>query len=362
MRSHKPDYLIVACLVFLVLAGLLALASASSNLGQEKFNDSFYYLKHQIFNGLSFGLIGFFLAYSIYYRRYQKLALIFLLATLVLTALVFTSLGLKAGGADRWLKIGPVTFQPAEFLKLSVIIYFAAWLAGQNERNSSFWKGTMPFLIVLAAVGAILLKQPTTTTIVIISVSALALYFVSGAKLSHVAGMVAIGLVALAFIVVITPYRFQRITNFLNPDANPLGAGYHRNQAQIAIGAGKLFGVGYGKSTTKINYLPEPIGDSIFAVVAEEFGFVGSIGLLSIFLLLVMRILLLARKVKDKFGKLLLVGFGTLLSLQVFINIGAISGLLPLTGVPLPFISYGGTALAVFMTMGGIITNISKHA
>ena len=362
MRSHKPDYLIVACLAFLVLAGLLALASASSNLGQTKFNDSFYYLKHQIFNGLSFGIVGFFLAYSIYYRRYQKLALVFLLLTLVLTALVFTPLGLKSGGAERWVKIGPVTFQPAEFLKLSVIIYFAAWLAGQNERNSSFWKGMMPFFVVLAAVAGMLLKQPTTTTVVIISGAALALYFVSGAKLSYVLGASVVGVIALALMVVITPYRFQRITNFLNPDANPLGAGYHRNQAQIAIGAGKLFGVGYGKSTTKINYLPEPIGDSIFAVVAEEFGFVGSIGLLSIFLLLVMRILLLARKIKDKFGKLLLVGFGTLISLQVFINVGAISGLLPLTGVPLPFISYGGTALAVFMTMGGIIANISRHA
>lgn len=361
MRSHKPDYLIITCLAFLILGGLLALASASSNLGQEKFNDSFYYLKHQIFNGLSFGLIGFFLAYAIYYRRYQKLALVFLLATLVLTALVFTPLGLKAGGAERWLKLGPLTFQPAEFLKLSVVIYFAAWLAGQSERSSRFWKGMMPFFIVLSIVGGLLLKQPTTTTVVIISATAVALYFVSGAKLSYVFGATALGIVAIGLLVLVTPYRFQRITNFLNPDANPLGAGYHRNQAQIAIGAGKIFGVGYGKSTTKINYLPEPIGDSIFAVVAEEFGFAGSLGLISIFLILVMRVLLLARKTKDKFGKLLLVGFGTLISAQVFINVGAISGLLPLTGVPLPFISYGGTALAVFMTMGGIIVNVSKH-
>lgn len=362
MRSHRPDYLIIICLGVLVIFGLLALASASSNLGQTKFGDSFYYLKHQVLTGLMIGIAGFFLAYKFYYRHYQKLALILLLASLALTALVFTPLGLTAGGAERWVKIGPITFQPAEFLKLTVIIYFSAWLAGQTERSRSFIKGALPFLLVLAAVGGLLLKQPTTTTVVIIATSALVLYFVSGAKLSYVGGIGAICLLIVAGVVLITPYRFQRIANFLNPDANPLGGGYHINQAQIAIGAGKIFGVGYGQSTTKISYLPEPIGDSIFAVVAEEMGFVGSIALVSVFLLLVLRILLLARSTKDRFGKLLLVGFGTLISLQVFINIGAISGLLPLTGVPLPFISYGGTALAVFMTMGGIVANISRHA
>lgn len=362
MRSHRPDYLIMICLGVLVIFGLLALASASSNLGQTKFGDSFYYLKHQVLTGLMIGLAGFFLAYKISYRHYQKLAVILLLASLALTALVFTPLGLTAGGAERWVKIGPITFQPAEFLKLTVIIYFSAWLAGQTERSRSFWKGLFPFLVVLGSVALMLLKQPTTTTVVLIAVSAMVLYFVSGAKLSYVGGIGLVGALVLAGVIVATPYRFQRIANFLNPDANPLGGGYHINQAQIAIGAGKIFGVGYGQSTTKISYLPEPIGDSIFAVVAEEMGFVGSIALVSVFLLLVLRILLLARSTKDRFGKLLLVGFGTLISLQVFINIGAISGLLPLTGVPLPFISYGGTALAVFMTMGGIVANISKHS
>jgi cell division protein FtsW len=152
------------------------------------------------------------------------------------------------------------------------------------------------------------------------------------------------------------------VLSFLDPEANPLGSGYHINQALIAIGAGGLAGVGFGESTTKIQYLPEPIGDSIFAVLAEELGFVGSVSLIAIFAILVLKILLLARKTKDKFGKLLLVGFGSLISLQVFINIAAISGLIPLTGVPLPFISYGGTALAAFMTMGGIIANISKYS
>lgn len=362
MKSHKPDYLILCCLIFLVAFGLLALASASSNLGQEKFADGLYYLKHQIINGLVFGLLGFFVSYKLYYRHYQKLALIIFLASVAAAFLVFTPLGINAGGADRWVKIGPVTFQPSEILKLTVILYFAALLAGEGKRSESFWRGLVPFAIVLGTVAALLLKQPTTTTVVIIGASAMVLYFVSGAKLSYVLTFAGLGVLALALTVMITPYRFQRVMNFLDPGANPLAGGYHLNQAQIAIGAGQLFGVGYGKSTTKINFLPEPIGDSIFAVIAEELGFAGSLVILSAFLIFILRTLFLARRTKDRFGKLLLVGFGALISFQVFINIGAISGLLPLTGVPLPFISYGGTSLAVFMTMSGIILNVSRHA
>lgn len=362
MRSHKPDYLILISLGLLVLFGLLALASASSNLGQEKFNDPFYYLKHQILNGLIVGVIGFFVAYKFNYRNYQKIAWILLLGSIVLVALVFTPLGLKAGGSERWVSIGPVAFQPAEFLKITVVLYFAAWLAGQTDRSRSFLKGTVPFFMVLGAIALLLLKQPTTTTVVIIGATSFILYFISGAKISHVMGMITICALVLAGIIIATPYRFQRISNFLNPNQSPLAGGYHINQARIAIGSGGWFGTGYGKSTTKINYLPEPIGDSIFAVVAEEFGFVGSLGLVSVFMALVLRTLLLARRTKDKFGKYILVGFGSLISIQVFINIGAISGLLPLTGVPLPFISYGGTALAVFMIMGGMISNISKNS
>ncbi len=169
------------------------------------------------------------------------------------------------------------------------------------------------------------------------------------------------GTSGFALIVYITPYRLDRVLNYINPESNPLGGGYHINQAKIAIGSGGMFGVGYGQSTTKIKYLPEPIGDSIFAVIAEELGFAGSLTLVGAFVLLVTKTLLLARKAPDRFAKLLLIGFASLIAIQAFVNIGAISGLIPLTGTPLPFISYGGTALAVFMTMGGIIANISKY-
>ncbi len=360
--AHKPDYLILFCFAFLVIFGLVTLASASSHLGQTKFNDSLYYLKHQMLYGLSVGLIGFFAAYKIHYRRYEKIAVFLLILSIAALVLVFTPLGFKAGGAERWVQIGPITFQPAELLKITFVLYLAAWLARQGERHQSFYKGFVPLFIVLAIIAGILFKQPATTTVVIIVASALIIYFVSGAKLRYIAAVGSAGIAVVALLVYLTPYRLERVSNFLQPDANPLAGGYHINQALIAIGSGGLTGVGFGQSTTKIQYLPEPIGDSIFAVIAEEFGFIGSLALIAIFAALVLKILFLARKIKDKFGKLLLVGFASIIGIQVFINIAAISGIIPLTGVPLPLISYGGTTLAVFMTMGGMIVNISKYS
>ncbi|KKU77274.1 MAG: Cell division protein FtsW [Parcubacteria group bacterium GW2011_GWA2_47_8b] len=362
MRRHKPDYLIIAILGSLVIFGLVVLASASSNLGQAKFGDSFYYLKHQALYGLTLGIAGFIVAFRIYYRHYQKFAVIFLIVSIAALILVFTPLGLKVGGAERWVKIGPLTVQPAEILKITFILYLAAWLSGPKERYENIKKGFLPFLLVIIVIAALLIKQPSTASVFIIIATAIILYFTSGAKLRYIIGVGVLGIAALATVVYFTPYRLERIVNYLQPGANPLAGGYHINQAQIAIGSGGLFGVGYGQSTTKISYLPEPIGDSIFAVIAEEMGFVGSILLIAAFMLLIYKTFTLAKKTRDRFGKLILVGFGSLIGIQVFVNIAAISGLIPLTGVPLPFISYGGTALAVFMTMGGVIANVSRYS
>ncbi len=360
--KHRPDYLILLCLAFLVVFGLVMLASSSSNLGQEKFGDSFYYLKHQLLYGLGLGFLGFFLGYKIYYRRYEKIAMILLLINIGFLILVFTPLGVKAGGAERWLILGPVTFQPSELLKLTFVVYLAAWLSKHLDRQKKFWKGFVPFLAIAGIISGLLLKQPATTMVAILMGTGLIVYFVSGAKLSYIFGTALLSVAAFAAVVYLTPYRWERIINFIKPSANPLSGGYHINQALIAIGSGKLTGVGFGQSTTKINYLPEPIGDSIFAIIAEELGFIGSAALIMVFAALVLKILLISQRTKDRFGRLMLIGFGSIIGLQTFINIAAISGLIPLTGVPLPFISYGGTALAVFMTMGGIIANISRHA
>lgn len=351
---------IFSILIALVLIGLLALASASSYMGASRFNDGYYYVKHQVLYGLPLGILGFLFFYLLPVTAYRKIALPALVISIGLALLVFTPLGFRAGGADRWIHLGTITFQPAEFLKIGFILYIAAWLAKSRERSVDFRRGLIPFFIVLGVVAAILLAQPATSTVVLLLATAFTMYFVSGAKISYIALAVLAGALALALIIYATPYRRERIFHYLNPTADIAGGGYQLNQALIAIGSGGIFGAGYGNGTAKISSLPEPIGDSIFAVIAEEFGFVGSLILMALFSALVIKTLRIAMRTRDKFSQLVLTGFASLIGLQVFIHIGAISGLLPLTGIPLPFVSYGGTSLAAFISMGGILTRFAR--
>jgi len=349
---------------------LVMLSSASSDLGKIKFNDTYYYLKHQLLYGLSLGILGFLAASLIYYRWWQKLAVPLLLLSLLALLLVFTPLGFSHAGSSRWLNLGPLSVQPAEFLKFTFIVYLAAWLSSKKERSgyrqTNILSGYLPFLIISGLVAFLILKQPSTTTVVIIMASGLLVYFTSGARLSFVLGTIFLGLIALILIISLTPYRLERvetyIKTFFGPEiADSQSQGYHLEQAQMAIGSGGLWGVGFGKSTTKFKYLPEPISDSIFAVIAEELGFVGAIILIGIFILLFIRGIMIAKNSRDQFAKLTVIGFVLIITIQAFINVAAISGLLPLTGVSLPFISYGGTSLAIFLTMAGVIVNISKY-
>ena len=356
------DYAIILATFLLVIFGLVMLASASSHLGQRQFNDGLYYLKHQLLYGFLVGAIGFFLASKIHYRFYEKIAFPLLLLALLLLLLTFTRFGVAIGGASRWLNLGPITFQPSELLKAVFIIYLAAWLGRGEERRRDLARGFLPFVIILGLTLFLLFKQPATSTAIILAAVALIMYFLSGARLSYILAVIMLILITLSIVIYYTPYRLERITAFLNPEADPQASGYQVNQAKIAIGSGQLWGVGYGQSISKINILPEPIHDSIFAVVAEELGFVGASALLALLLILIIRILVIAKRTRDQFGQLLLVGFASLIALQSFVNIGAISGLLPLTGTPLPFISFGGTALAVFMTVAGIANNVAKYS
>lgn len=359
--KHKPDYVIFACAAFLILFGLVMLSSASANLGQSKLNDNYFYLRHQFLYGFLIGLVLFFATSKIYYGIYEKLAVPFIVVGILLLLLIFTPLGLKAGGAMRWIQLGNFTFQPSEFIKFASVIYFAAWLAGDKERQNNLWRGFVPFIMVLAVVGMILLKQSSTSMFALILSTACIVYFACGAKLTYPLGAAGLGIVGLILVIVFTPYRWSRVSTYLNPAANQETSGYHINQALIAIGSGGVYGVGLGQSTTKISYLPEPIGDSIFAVIAEELGFIGAATIILIFAVLIIRILALSSRVDHKFGQLLLIGFGTTIGLQTFINIAAISGIIPLTGMPLPFISYGSTAMVILMATMGIITNISTY-
>jgi len=360
--GHAPDYLILGCTGLLIGLGLMMIASASSHLGNQEFGDTYYYLKHQIFSGVLVGIVGYFIASKIHYRIYNHKVfnLILLAISLVLVLLVFTPLGVTLKGATRWLTLGPLTFQPAELLKITLVMYLASWLSQRGYRQKNLQQGFLPFMIILGIVAGILFLQRSTSPAVILLAAAMIMYFLSGAKIRYILGIVGIGAIATAAIIAITPYRAQRVLTFLNPEADPSKTGFHILQAKTAIGAGGITGVGFGQSTVKYR-LPEPIGDSIFAVIGEEFGFLGSIAVIVFFGFLVTRIFLLSKETQDQFGKLLLIGFGSIIGLQAVINIGAMSGALPLTGTPLPFVSFGGTALAIYMVMMGIIINISKH-
>ncbi len=360
--KQKQDYVILGCVAFLILFGLLMLASASLNFGKDKLDDNYFYIRHQFLYGVLLGVIFFLITSRLYYGVYEHLAMPLLALAIILLALVYTPLGVRAGGALRWLTIGPFTFQPAEFLKLATVIYFAAWLSHDRERQNNFWRGFVPFILVLGIIGAFLLSQSSTSMFAIIMLTALIVYFVSGAKLSYLFGTAILGIVLILGVSILSPYRWNRIMAYVNPETNLQSSGYHINQALMAIGTGGFKGVGYGQSTTKVGYLPEPIGDSIFAVIAEEFGFLGSLIVIFSFVILVTRIFILSLHTEHKFGQLLLVGFGSILGIQAFVNIAAISGLIPLTGIPLPFISYGSTGMIVMLGMLGITMNISSYS
>lgn len=362
-KGSHPDYILLASVFLLTAGGLIMLASASSELGSIKLGDSNYYVRHQIVNGLMAGIAGFLAGFFIYYGAYRRVALILLIVNLALLLLVFSGFGITAGGASRWIALGPVSFQPAELLKLSFMMYVAAWLAGRHAyRTESVRGGLVPFLVISGITAGLLIAQPATSTVVILLGAAVVTYFMSGARIRYIAAILVIGVVSFGILVYMTPYRLERVMSFLSPDQDAQDSGYHSNQALIAIGSGGMTGVGYGRATAKQGYLPAVVDDSIFAVIAQELGFVGAGTVVVLFAILSLRMFWIAKNIHDRFGKLLLVGFGAVIACQSIVNIGAMSGLLPLTGVPLPFISYGGTALAVFLTMSGIAINVSKFA
>jgi len=361
--SHQPDYVLAWLVIALILAGLAILTSASVVLSQEKFNSSYYFIKHQLINGLLPGILFLFIGLRINYRFWKKIALILLILSIVLLILVFfPQFGYSYGGAKRWLALGPLTIQPAEIAKLAFILYLAALLDKKKEEINNIIHGLFPFLIVVVVLTVLLMLQPDFSTLLIIVFIGFAIYFLAGAKISLIATIGAIvALISLALIK-IAPYRAQRLTVFLHPEIDPQGIGYQINQALLAIGAGGLFGRGLGHSVQKFLYLPEAIGDSIFAIAAEEIGLLGTAVIIFLFLALGYRGFMIAKNAPDNFSKLLAGGIVFWIVFQAFMNISSICGLIPLTGVPLPFISYGGSSLAITLAGIGILLNISKYS
>src|SRR3989338_4824760 len=362
--SATIDYLFLLIVGVIILFGLVMLLSASAPKGYAEFGDSYYFIKHQIIFGLIPG-IGALLVFSrIPYTFWRQHAWSFLIFSLVLLVLVFIP-GLSAGigSAHSWISIGGIfSLQPSEIVKLTFLFYLAAWLAGQDKNSvRDVHSGFIPFVLVLGAIMLLMILQPDVGTMSIIAAMALIVYFVAGAPLAYVLGLIFAGVAGLALLITAAPYRAARFTTFLHPELDPQGIGYHINQALLAIGSGGILGLGYGQSRQKFEYLPEVSGDSIFAVIAEEMGFIVVACLVIAFVVFFWRALKIAQGAPDMFGRLLAVGIGTWITVQAFVNMGSMTSLMPMTGTTLPFISYGGTSLAISMAAVGVLLNISKH-
>ncbi len=285
------------------------------------------------------------------------------MASILLAASVFIPhFGWSHGGAQRWIKVGPVSLQPVEFLKFGFIIYFSAWLSWAKNRVQNIKFGILPFLGMLAVIAGILLKEPDTKSFILISLTGISMLFISGVPVRYILGVFAIAVIFLGSLVFFTPYLQARVKTFLDPSADPRGSSYQIQQSLIALGSGGMWGRGYGQSIQKFSYLPEPQGDSIFAVLGEEFGFVGAFGVIILYLLFSLRGFRIANNSPDLFSRLLVSGIVILITIQSFMHIASVTGVFPLTGVPLVFMSHGGTSLMIYLMALGIVLQISKYS
>ncbi len=362
IKPHKPDRALLI-LIFIILGfGLMILASASTEISREHFNKSYYYFFHQLIYGVGIGLVFFFLVQKIHYKFWKKWAVLILAISIIALILVFVpNLGFGYGGAKRWLSLGFLSLQPSELVKLGFIIYLAAWLEKRKTEIKIFSQSTLPFIIITVLIAVLIIAQPDIGTLVVIIITGLIIFFLAGAKIGHIFSIAMCGLAGLFALIKIAPYRMNRFLVFLNPEIDPQGIGYQIKQALLAIGSGGLFGVGLAHSRQKYNYLPSPASDSIFAIAAEELGFIGAAVLIILFLALALRGFKIAKKSPDRFARLLAAGIISWFMVQAFVNIGAITGLIPLTGITLPFISYGASSMIVSLIGAGILINISKH-
>lgn len=360
MTKHV-DRVLLSIVVILVVAGFFVFTSASLGLLARSGATFSSVASSQILFGIVGGGLALTTLSQIYYRNWRQYAFYIFLASVALTLLVFTPLGFSYGGAQRWLDLGPFSLQPAEFLKIGFVIYLATWLSGMQKELHNFLTGTAPFFGIVGLVGVLMLLQPDTDTFLIMATAAGAMFITAGGRWRDILLALLAAILLVAVLAFTRPYVMDRITTFMDPTVDPLGSSYQIQQSLIAVGSGGLVGRGYGQSIQKFEYLPEPIGDSIFAVYAEEFGFLGTTILVLLFAAFTFRGYRVASHAKDAFGMLVVVGLVTLIVVQAFLNIAAMVALAPLGGLPLPFISHGGTALMATLASVGIILNVSKY-
>lgn len=358
--NHPADYILLGTIGFLLAFGITILASVSAPFSQVKFGNTYYFLSHQVFYGLIPGLILGLIAFKINLSFVKKIAPFLLLINLIALAMVFApGIGLQIEGASRWVNLGPISFQPSEFLKITFILYLAAWLAGRGTKEKP-GHAFIVFLVIFGLISSTLTFQPDISTLCVIFSIAALMYFANNTPFWHSVFIFFSGITGLLLLVKIAPYRLKRFLVFFNPEIDPMGMGYQLKQSLIAIGSGGLTGAGIGMSVQKFGLLPQPVSDSIFAIFSEEAGFIGGFFLVFLFLIFLWRGFKISKGAKDRFCQLSALGITSWLAVQAFVNIGAMIGVLPLTGIPLPFISYGGSALIATLIGSGILLNISR--
>ncbi len=366
MRSFSSQQRLDVTLIILVwltvAIGLLILASASSVVSFQKFGWSYFYLSRQILAGVVPGLILFLLfAFFDQDKIWRWSKLLFFVNILALILVLIPGIGVNLGGASRWLDFKIFSWQPSESVKFTFLLYLVYWLVNKPATEIKTWRyGVLPFLWLVILVITLLILQPDMGTAVVILTISMSVFFLAGARLNAIASLLGLGAAVFYLLIKIAPYRLSRLTSFFNPEIDPQGIGYHINQALLAIGSGGFWGRGLGHSIQKYQYLPEVTGDSIFAILAEELGFVLTTLVILLLASIVWRCWRLAKLASSDTAALFCFGVGCWLAIQIFVNIGAMLGLLPLTGIPLPFISHGGTATTSLLAALGLVVNMSR--
>jgi len=353
LKPKKPDWVLASAAIALTVFGVIMVYNASVVEAYDLFADKYYFLKLQaIWAGL--GLAALVLAAFVPLNWIKSLAALILgVNVLLLIAVLIPGIGTLSHGARRWINLGSFNLQPTELIKLSLGIYLAAWLS----KARSFWL----YLVILGLILGLVMLQPDLGTAIVIIVSGFLVYFASGAPLFYITAFGVLGMLSGLGLIFSSQYRRQRVLTFLNPQSDPLGSSYHVLQALIAIGSGGFWGLGLGQSRQKYQFLPQATTDSIFAIIAEETGFIGAALVILLLFLVVSRALKIAKTAPDSFAKLLAVAIACWIGVQSLINLAAMLSLLPLTGVPLPFISYGGSSLIVTLAAIGLLLNISRY-
>lgn len=360
LNRHQPDYVLLSIATVLLIFGLVMLASASAVISYQNNQDSYFFFKKQLL-GVTIGLIAALVGYLVPMELWRRWSPALLLLTVILLLVVFLpGIGSYYLGARRWIHIGPMLFQPSELAKFALVLYLAGWLERRQGQLHDLRRGFLPYLSIVGVMAALIISQPDLGTTMVIVLVAVMMYFAAGGRIQHLAALGAIGAVLLGLIIKAAPYRAQRFTVFLNPALDPQGIGYHINQALLAVGSGGWFGLGLGHSRQKFNYLPEAAGDSIFAITAEELGFVVGLLFIAGWMMFIWRSLTVAKHAANQYEQWVAIGLASWLGWQAFINIGALTGIMPLTGIPLPLMSYGSSAMVMNLLAIGVLLNISR--